>query len=122
MVKTHVFTEAESLEMYKFRKEGKTYQWIADQIKYSDAGVINVIKKIDKYGTARNLFQSCRKRCTTKRTDHRIASIVSKSRKITVKEVKQELKSGDINCSESTIKRRLREKNFRRNCTQKTGH
>ncbi len=25
MVKTHVFTEAESLEIYKFRKEGKTF-------------------------------------------------------------------------------------------------
>jgi hypothetical protein len=43
MVKTHEFSEAERIEMYKFRKEGKTYQWIVDQMKCSDAGVINVI-------------------------------------------------------------------------------
>ncbi len=104
------------------QKEGKNISIDTDQMKCSDARVINVVKKIDKYGTARNLFRSGRKRCTTKRTDDRIASIVSKSRKITAKEVKQELKSMDINCSESTIKRRLREKIFRRNCTQKTGH
>jgi hypothetical protein len=78
MVKTREFTEAQRLEMYKCRKKGKTYQWIADQMKCSDIEVINVVKKIDKYGTALNLFRSGRKRCTTKRTDDRIASIVSK--------------------------------------------
>lgn len=112
MVKLREFTEAERLQMFQMRNEGKKYHIIAEKMVCSPSCVYKVVKKINTFGTARNLIRSGRKRCTTKRIDNRIAVNVAKNRRITVREIKEDLQSVNINCSESTIKRRLREKQF----------
>jgi transposase len=94
------------------RTEGEKYHIIAEKMGCSPSCVYKVVKKINTFGTARNLIRSGRKRCTTKRTDDRIATNVAKNRRITAKEIKKDLQSVNINCSESTIKRRLRERHF----------
>jgi len=72
MIKIREFLECERLQMFKLRNEGKTYEFIANLFNCSDACVIKVIRKINNYGTARNLHRSGRKRCTDQRADQRI--------------------------------------------------
>ena len=118
MVKTRELSESERLMIYRLRINGQKYKEIAEKINCTESGAQKAFKKIERLGSARNWLRSGRNRCTTERTDSLIAWIVSKTRKTTAKEVKEELKTMDINVSESTIKRRLRETVFWRNSTK----
>jgi transposase len=112
MVKTREFCESERLVMYEKRISGHSYADIAREFGCSDNCVKKVVNKINNYGTANNLFRSGRNRCTSERTDSLIKQLVTKSRKTTVKEIKQDLALSNINISETTIRYRIREKGF----------
>jgi len=112
MVKTREFSENERLVMYKKRISGQSYADIAREFGCSDNCVKKVVNKVDNYGTTRNLFRSGRNRCTTVRTDSLIKQLVTKNRKITAEEIKQDLNLRDINISVTTIRCRIRENGF----------
>jgi len=112
MAKSREFSENERLFMYKKRISGHSYADIARDFGCSDNCVKKVVNKINNYGTARNLFRSGRNRCTTHRTDSLIKQLVTKSRKTTAKEIKQDLALSNINISETTIRCRLKENGF----------
>ena len=112
MVKIREFSENERLEMYRRRISGETYEDIGRDFNCSGNGVKKVVNKISTYGTARNLFRSGRNRCTSDKTDSLIKVVVRRYQKTTAKEIKQDLALGGINCSETTIRCRIKEKGF----------
>jgi transposase-like protein len=90
MVKTREFSENESLIMYKKIISGQSYADIAREFGCNGNCVKKVVNKIGNYSTARNLFRNGRNRCRAHRTDSLIKQLVTKSRKTTAKEIKQD--------------------------------
>ena len=113
MVKNREFSEEERLSMYELRiKDKKDYRSIAKEFDCSPSGVVKVVQKIQKYGTAQNLFRSGRKRCTTSRTDRIIINCVKKKRSVTREEILKTLPLNEQNISVRTITNRLIENKF----------
>ena len=70
------------------------------------------INKIEKYGTARDLQRSGRKRCTSKSEDMRLKRIVENRRTLSAEAIAAELRELNIVCSATTVKNRLKEQKY----------
>jgi len=113
MVKYREYSEAERLKMFELRKNDRmSFQKIADQFGCTDMTVKYNINKIEKYGIARNLERSGRKRCTTESDDRILKRIVMNRRTASAETIAHELKDRNITCSSSTVRNRLIEQKF----------
>lgn len=98
--------EAIRLAIIADYKTGKSIRSIARNLEVSFEGVRKIIKKMEIYGTVKNLPRSGRKRCTTIREDRAIKLQVNKDPQISAKIIQ---KSTGIKASVATIRRRLHE-------------
>lgn len=110
MVKKREMTASERATIYNRRKSGETLSSIGKDYDLSPEGVRNISKRLDARGSAENLPRSGRKRKTQSRDDRKILKEVKNNSKITAKEIQEKL---ELTISETTIKRRIREKGLR---------
>ena len=104
MPKTKEFSEKERLEIIERHAQGQSMREIAKLFKTSHRSIGYIIKKKDKFGTIKNLPGRGRKMATSDRTNRQILREVERKGKITVKEIKESL---NLDCSPTTIRRRL---------------
>ena len=113
MVKYKEFSEEDRLTMFEMKiKDNESYRTIAERFQCSPSAVLYIVKRIQKYGTPRNLFGRGRKRCTTSRTDRLITNCVKKNRSVTAEEVRQTLPTNEQKICLKTINNRLKENKF----------
>lgn len=104
MVKIKEFSENERLEIISLHSQNISMRQIAKQFQTNHRTVGKIIKKKEKYGTVKNIPGRGPKYCTTARTNRHILKEIGGGSKITIKQVKENL---NLNCSFTTIRRRL---------------
>lgn len=106
MPKKTEFPEAIRISIVADHKAGKSIRAIARDCNISFEGVRKILKKMEMYGTVKNLHRSGRKRCTTAREDRVIKLQATVNPKVSVQIIKE---STGTKASVSTVRRRLRE-------------
>lgn len=106
MPKKTEFPEAIRISIVADHKAGKSIRAIARDCNISFEGVRKILKKMEMYGTVKNLHRSGRKRCTTAREDRVIKLQATVNPKVSAQIIKE---STETKASVSTVRRRLRE-------------
>ena len=109
MPKTKEISEKERLDGIQLHFQGCSMRSIAKLLETNHRSIGKIIKKKENYGTIKNLPGRGRKLSTYQRTDRKIIKEVGIVTKITTKEIKENL---NLNCSLTTIRRRLHVKGF----------
>jgi len=106
MPKIRELCDDERLQVITEINNGKSYREIAKIHKITIGGISKLKKKVDSFGTLKNLPRGHRPKATSQREDNQIKREALKKKFISAKQVKKNL---NLNVHVTTIRKRLRE-------------
>lgn len=117
-MKTRELSMGEKQTILKLREEGKSIRAIAKTLGIATTTIWNVLKKKETTGVLSNKHRTGRPRVTTAVDDRNIVRAVKKNPKTTVTDITANLHRAGVKVSQSTVRRRLREKEYRGHTTR----